>query len=84
MADYYRDVIRLLREGGYEFKRAGPWRSRNMVECEDGCPCHGRPQAKIEIHGKRHSQGSRLGEGILMLAEPRALPQVQTAKPLHF
>ena len=23
MADYYRDVIRLLRDGGYEFKRQG-------------------------------------------------------------
>jgi len=23
MADYYRDVIRLLNEGGYEFKRQG-------------------------------------------------------------
>jgi hypothetical protein len=23
MADYYRDVIRLLREAGYEFKRQG-------------------------------------------------------------
>ena len=23
MADYYRDVIRLLRESGYEFKRQG-------------------------------------------------------------
>ena len=23
MADYYRDVIRLLRESGYEFKRPG-------------------------------------------------------------
>ena len=23
MADYYRDVVRLLRESGYEFKRQG-------------------------------------------------------------
>lgn len=23
MADYYRDVVRLLREAGYEFKRQG-------------------------------------------------------------
>ena len=23
MADYYRDVIRLLRENGYEYKRSG-------------------------------------------------------------
>ncbi len=23
MADYYRDVVRLLKEGGYEFKRQG-------------------------------------------------------------
>ena len=23
MADYYRDVIRLLRDGGFEFKRQG-------------------------------------------------------------
>ena len=23
MADYYRDVVRLLRENGYEFKRPG-------------------------------------------------------------
>ena len=23
MADYYRDVVRLLRENGYEFKRQG-------------------------------------------------------------
>ena len=23
MADYYRDVIRLLRDAGYEFRRAG-------------------------------------------------------------
>lgn len=35
MADYYRDVIRLLRENGYEFKRQGRgdhgWNSKTGV-----------------------------------------------------
>jgi len=35
MADYYRDLVRLLRDGGYEFKRQGRgdheiwWNPRN-------------------------------------------------------
>jgi hypothetical protein len=91
MADYYRDLTRLLREAGYEFKRQGRgdheiWWNRGryskglLINVRGG---HGsRPRgpggnaiALIEIDGELPAD---------VLAKVRALPQVQQAKPLKF
>ena len=68
MADYYRDVIRLLRAGGYEFKREGRGDHENLVESANWRPRDGRSKTAIEIHSERDPQGSRTAQSLLAWA----------------
>ena len=49
MADYYRDVVRLLKEW-IRIQTAGTRRSRNLVESTHRSSCDRRPQSAFEIY----------------------------------
>ena len=55
MADYYRDVIALLKAYGFGFKAAGAWGSRNLVN----------PQTRVHVTVDRKLKSKFTANGIL-------------------
>jgi predicted RNA binding protein YcfA (HicA-like mRNA interferase family) len=62
MADYYRDLIRLLKDSGYELKRKG--RGDHEIWWNPRSGIHVTVDRKLGS-SKRHPQGSQPAESIL-------------------
>ena len=65
MADYYRDLVRLLREGGYEFKRQGRGDHEIWWNPKSGIRVTVDRKLKSKFTANGVLEGSRTSEGFL-------------------
>jgi hypothetical protein len=71
MADYYRDVVRYLRDNDYEFKRQGRGGHEIWWNPRSGHRVTVDSEIEIEDHGERDSEGRRLAKGVLSASQVR-------------
>ena len=65
MADYYRDLIRLLLDAGFEFKRPGRGDHEIWWNPRTGVRVTGGSKAQFSRYGERHPEGGGPSKGIL-------------------
>jgi len=65
MADYYRDVIQLLKAAGYEFKRQGRGDHEIWWNPQTGVRVTRRSKTALAFHSERHSEAGWIAESFL-------------------
>jgi len=65
MADHYRDLVRLLKEHGYEFKRQGRRDHESWWNPRTGVRFTVDRKGQLQIHRKRNSQRGWSSESLL-------------------